>query len=434
MQILHISDLHLDKDSQKETIKYILNPLIERAKKIHLHKPIDLIILSGDLLNEGGRSFENDPELGFLVFEEIFISPLLNALNLERNQFFMVPGNHDVNRNLDSQLTELGIDNILSNEQELSKFYKQAIDGKTSEGISRIKPFKNFEKSYYSNIQIPKSISTFGSAYIVDINGMKIGIAGINSSWRCYNSDTDKGRLIIGENQIQDLIDFIKETDLKIAITHHDTDHLKSFDRLTIEARLQKEFDLWFLGHVHTPNSEYKLHSLGKVFKSICSGSLTYNKNSENDRFRNGFTVVDYDKIEGQIVSSFYKYEYQKSEYVPNNSLGDDMGVWTVPITKPLSSTEKNNYEDKNPAFIHETILNILTQKLNDSLSYYNTQPIIWVDPIISRTNEISQNADDNYNNKVSIDSIIDNPTSTFIKAPPQFGLTSLARYLVVEA
>lgn len=81
-----------------------------------------------------------------------------------------------------------------------------------------------------------------------------------------------------------------------------------------------------------------------------------------------------------------------------------------------------------------EVLKKIFKKRLEDALTMFSTQPLIWVDPVLSSTNEISQNPDDNYNNRITIEHLLNSPASTIIKSPPQFGLTSLAHHLVLEA
>lgn len=76
----------------------------------------------------------------------------------------------------------------------------------------------------------------------------------------------------------------------------------------------------------------------------------------------------------------------------------------------------------------------IFKERLVKALCTFNGQPFIWVEPVLSITNEISQNPDDNYNKRYKVEELLSNPVSTIIKSPPQFGLTSLAHYLVKEA
>ena len=53
---------------------------------------------------------------------------------------------------------------------------------------------------------------------------------------------------------------------------------------------------------------------------------------------------------------------------------------------------------------------------------------------MISKTNNLSRNASVNSENSINAHEIINNKKSYFIKSPPQFGLTSLANYLIKEA
>ena len=92
--------------------------------------------------------------------------------------------------------------------------------------------------------------------------------------------------------------------------------------------------------------------------------------------------------------------------------------------------TSKNRGEAERITRVHF----ILEERLNKALKLFSGQPRIWVDPIISSRSEISINPDDNEVEHVEIDDIIANPSSIIISAPPQFGLTCLAHYMILEA
>jgi hypothetical protein len=81
-----------------------------------------------------------------------------------------------------------------------------------------------------------------------------------------------------------------------------------------------------------------------------------------------------------------------------------------------------------------DIILRHLENDLEESLMTYNEKTPIWIDPIISSKKEIPNNPNKNFENKIEIDSIIKNPNDIIIKAPSEFGLTSLAHYIKLEA
>jgi len=107
-------------------------------------------------------------------------------------------------------------------------------------------------------------------------------------------------------------------------------------------------------------------------------------------------------------------------------------------VTKLSSQTNDSNIKEKADKLeeiaLRESISLILKNRLRDSLCLFSNQPTIWLDPVLSKSNDISQNADDNFKSKIDLKSIIEKPESIIIKSPPQFGLTSLANYLVNEA
>lgn len=96
-----------------------------------------------------------------------------------------------------------------------------------------------------------------------------------------------------------------------------------------------------------------------------------------------------------------------------------------------ISSIDKHDLG--NPA-LNENIKNILEHRLNESLKIFSNQPAIWVEPVLSKKESITEKTKDNYDARVKTEEILSKPSSVIIKSPPQFGLTCLANYLVLEA
>lgn len=85
--------------------------------------------------------------------------------------------------------------------------------------------------------------------------------------------------------------------------------------------------------------------------------------------------------------------------------------------------------EEKN-----EKISDLFNQRFIASLQTYSSQPIFWVDPILSNSDEISQNADDDQENIIEVSEIYNFPKNLIIKSPPQFGQTSLSHFIIKKA
>lgn len=81
-----------------------------------------------------------------------------------------------------------------------------------------------------------------------------------------------------------------------------------------------------------------------------------------------------------------------------------------------------------------DIILKKLEDELNQSLKSYNELSPVWIEPIISTKREIPINPTKNEEHRVELFSLIENPTNIIIKAPSEFGLTSLGHYLKLNA
>jgi len=80
------------------------------------------------------------------------------------------------------------------------------------------------------------------------------------------------------------------------------------------------------------------------------------------------------------------------------------------------------------------TTSSFLQERLNRSLTMFNGQKPCWIDPILSKTNLISSNFNENFDSRINLNDIIVSPDSTIIKSPPQFGMTCLAHHLILNS
>jgi len=83
---------------------------------------------------------------------------------------------------------------------------------------------------------------------------------------------------------------------------------------------------------------------------------------------------------------------------------------------------------------LKESVTKILQHRLNESLRIFSHQPAVWVEPIISKKDSITEKTKNTFDARVQVSDILNLPRSIIIKAPPQFGLTCLANYFVLEA
>lgn len=81
-----------------------------------------------------------------------------------------------------------------------------------------------------------------------------------------------------------------------------------------------------------------------------------------------------------------------------------------------------------------DTIEKKMQNDLNESLKSYNEVIPLWIDPILSSKREVPKDPSKNQEFRVDLNEIINKPDDFTIKAPSEFGLTSLAHYIKLEA
>jgi hypothetical protein len=142
-------------------------------------------------------------------------------------------------------------------------------------------------------------------------------------------------------------------------------------------------------------------------------------------------TLIDIEQL--QKVTSFRENVLkQKCMYSMYNGLDD----FESKLENHLNQYFNDRFASVNISDAERStrISFMLEERLNNALKLFNGQPRIWIDPIISKNNDISINPDDNYDKRIEIKNIVNNPSSIIISAPPQFGLTCLSHFMILEA
>lgn len=282
IRILHISDLHYGKDVTKA------NENLEKFfEDIEKQEQFDLIIFSGDLANIGNLDNLN-------LTKQLFLDVLMKKTNLNYENFFISPGNHDINRK-DVLKHEKKLKKLIKSKEEINDIIKDKEDDMY---INKLNDFYNFKVGITKNyINHNKIYST----HLIEIKGKKIGISCMNSTLFCKGSEDeeqDYGNLILGEEQVIETSQDIKESDIKVAVMHHGLEYFKEIEKIDIQTSIYDKYDLLLTGHYHNPILEISKISEYGVIKSI-AGSLY-----ESSKSYNGYTIIE-------ITEEDYKFIYR---------------------------------------------------------------------------------------------------------------------------
>lgn len=328
IRILHFSDFHLNGyhvEESKNVLSYMMKALAE-IKKDH---NIDLVLFSGDMLEQGGVGFGVDKDLkeGFEKFHEVVITPLMECLGLPESRFIFTPGNHDIDRKADDDIIDDGLENRCGSLAEIISLSK---DPRIFRWTSRIDAFKNFEREYYAPFRdLNYKNSRFASTFELEINGVKVGIASLNTVWRCGYNDAHK--IVLGLNQITEQCKPLADKQLRIALTHYPISFLKEIERYDVTRKCANAFDLFFCGHSHSGFTDFHIPERNKFFWEINgSGSLVSNVYEEKDKHKNSFQIVDCIPNVRYAIHTYKQVYFQEFE-LDRNAEADKKNEFDVP-------------------------------------------------------------------------------------------------------
>ncbi len=340
---LHLSDLHLCPTKTGWDAQRVLDALKEDFACMQEEQGLrpDLIFFTGDVaygqLPES--SIQDQYEEAAILFDEIrtAFSPEIPKENL-----FIVPGNHDVNR-----------DKVHKGPTALLDGYREAEDG-----IKRIEELlqKGADPDWEAIMDRLGDYRQFLAAadwkhllddpawlcYAVtrEIAGIEVGIVGLNSAWSC-GRDREKGQIWLGGHwQIQTLHQKIKQAGIKIALAHHPLSWFDEGNKL--ETEMDGNFDFFLHGHEHNAWVD-----AGKRHIRI-EGGACYERSDEE----NGYNFVRLNLEDGTGEVWLRRYESGgKGEWAPR-VIPSEMpeGFW--PLTNPgtLAQTGSDSEEQQGEA------------------------------------------------------------------------------------
>lgn len=343
IRILHISDIHLDNDSKEDFNNLIQKPFFETLKKETESKKIDLVFLTGDLINKGTGGFSTTDE-AFRSFNEIFLEPLQKVLSINKDDIIICPGNHDVNRTLDNPDDDKALYEDAKDQKKLSEIIGTCREIKAYPGLKKILPFKSFEKDYYKNVN-DSYITLFDSFHKRKIQEIDIGILALNTAW---NPCKDDLKALLGKEQILIHKTELSKCKINLLLSHYQLETCKDID--TSVSALLNPFSLCCYGHQHSVDSQKIVNSVGKcIAYSVSKGLMQHNLHESDYHYLNGFSLINLNIQETikdiEILPYTYSNEFNKFVYDTISSGTDSIIRYALEKkTDSNSSFDRNKY------------------------------------------------------------------------------------------
>ena len=344
---LHLSDWHQgSKEFDRQVVGDALIKDLEGRTNISTDlATIDFIVFSGDVAH-GGKPEE------YQAAKIEFFDRLLKATGLGPDQLFIVPGNHDLNRD-EFELLPPALLKPLESDQEVQKWIVE----ERQRGLV-LQPFNSFTKfvTDYTKQKNPD----YATIHKLKIDGKKIAILGLNSAWMCgRHTDTngevdDDGYALVGEPQIHQPLKDMLDSDIKIAVLHHPFEWLNEFDRRHIKERLINECDFILNGHQHTPDARQISRNIG-FYVHISTGASYADRIPKDPLFINAYNLVHLDFETKQGVVFLRRWSDRQNTWLEDTDTHPPDGRLPFSLVTALADTLPVQIEPEKKTSISAT-------------------------------------------------------------------------------
>ena len=260
---LHLSDLHF-KETERWDRRATLQALLRKMEELKGQGLApDLVFVTGDIANSGKRQEYEQAER--------FFAELAQTLGLTpREHWFLVPGNHDVDRTKIGRSDKAILADLLSEtavEETLADSGAMKLLGR------RLEEFYAFTERLLGPARGWREDLPWRTD-VREIGGTRVGVLQLNSTW-AGGTDGDQRNLLVGEAQVRQCLEATRDAFLRIALLHHPLSDLREFDEDRIDGLLSAGTGVHFLlrGHLHKTRATVQASPDGRLTQ-IAAGTL----------------------------------------------------------------------------------------------------------------------------------------------------------------
>lgn len=384
VSFLHLSDLHIGDRLHQGIISKAKKVLFEDINYI-LKKmgTLDVVFFTGDLVQRGSKE-----EYDLL---EIFLNELWAEFDkLGHNPYLLcVPGNHDLVRVKDNNdPTHKVLCNWIKDDIKNDYFWEKP----NSYHTYIEERFSNYMNWYHNtSIKKPDNIS-YGYlpgdfSVSLNINNLKLGVVGLNSSFLQLDGGDYEGKLGIYNNQIFHIFndkytEWLEEQNMSVLLTHHSSSWFESRanNEYKEEIYMSESYMEHLCGHMHEPiytsTSINGFPSKRQFITPSLFGLEVYNNSLSRIH---GYTAGIYSFESGKITKTIWprisiqtKSGDLKISQNEEFNLDKDSASLTETLVSRLPLDSDRTNEDSESVFeIEEKAGNIFSKKT----SSYNSIP-----------------------------------------------------------
>lgn len=294
IRILHLSDFHMGKDAhgQATLLKNLLAHIAERARTA----APDLVLFTGDIANRAKRE-------EYEAFIVQFLRPLKQQL--PDAAVFMVPGNHDVDREVNAVVHRYDV---------LEKFPR--FFDPTEEGQRIRQPFLPRFETYITSLAgdtpsgwISDSLGSYSQ--VLTLQGYRLGLLLLNTAL-LSGGDKDKHQLRLGVSTVETGLQSLEGADVILVLGHHPLSWLHEDEQEVISAVFGKRKVVYLCGHVHKGKGQ-RFDGAGEDFLMLAAGAAFQARDDE--QWINGFQWYELDLRQSKLLVEPFSWHPSSREW-----------------------------------------------------------------------------------------------------------------------
>lgn len=387
MKILQISDIHWTKRKHwNEDFAGMKSIFLEDLKEyVEADNEIDYIFICGDIAFKGIKE-EYDKALAY-------IDQICKIANCTREDVFVVPGNHDLNRNAEgSQVREM-IDSSLTFAPNNNHFLDDVVlkNGSLRKDLfAAFADYNQFASKFFCQEEIMNmclkcshddNIEDDGKLFYHERLTKKVGdfsvsIRGVNTALNCdgwdWNEEYEEGHKQFLPRRAY-VMEKEEKQELRIIMGHHPLDFLVSSKE--IKEYLDNHYHIQLFGHVHVQN-------IGEE-NNVCvqSGAFDPPRDKKADKYQPVYNILEItQKDSTHIVVKGLSQIWDKNKFVENIK-----GCFEKKI-KVERNDNKWREPQMEPQAIDKRSVKFKFMKLDDRINYFDKIPGVIFTPDIDKT------------------------------------------------
>lgn len=411
---LHVSDLHFRPEWHEET-ELVCNKFIEDlAIQIRNFENIYLVF-SGDLVQKG----EDEKQYNSFITK---FSQAFDNIGLTRDRRISVPGNHDISRHFLRPF-------LVMQDAVLSAIKDERTFNDTLPQLSKT----IFEDKFKHYIRCETEFAHYNCCR-TDLGGTgwqlgkEVGLYCLNTALCSFGGlDDATGRAVSDKERLhidtRSLHRWLAEDDssFRILVMHHPLGWMTDWAKSEIENTITDKFHLVLSGHEHKSSSIFSTMGFGGSV--LCAAPQLFSKKSD----LLGYAFITVDTSTGKTEVTYRQWTPSHKFVLGTAFSNNDMGkkVFTA-----LAASE-SNLDIIPPPLAEKSTLMVLQAEFDETITCYSSKKTIWVDRDLANTPETATDRETAV--LASPKELVTNLRSCIIRAPMQFGLSSVGRFIALE-